>query len=252
MKSSVSVAFPLGHGAERVTSELSAVVPIGTHRWWWKRMLRALGLEKGDSSSVDLAYELQALKGAVLKDQRPVGLTAQLIIGLLKGMQQLATTGRHRMEQEAHVHLRLCEHVRELGLMAGSQNLPMSRLQRWMEERVLLEGLMSGTLGDLGVALPTDGVNYLRQPLLHMAVFEHLCTMAWASNAGRNGRISVRLSNGALTYQLMLSVEGGKDLPVLAQSIWELEKICIVSATVSGPQIEISMSILKVTITASA
>jgi len=252
MKSSVSVAFPLDHGAQRVTSALAAVRPIGTYRWRWKRLLRALGLAKGDSSSMDLAFELQALKGAVLKDQRPAGLTAQLIIGLLQGMQQLATKGRHRMEQEAHVHLRLCEHLRELGLMAGSQNLPMSRLQRWMEERVLLEGLMSGTLGDLTVTLPPDGVNYLRQPLLHMALFEHLCALAWASNTGRNGRISVRFSNGELTYQVMVGVEGERSMHDLARIIWELEKICTLSATAHGPRMEMNMNVLEITIIASA
>jgi hypothetical protein len=254
MKHSGGVALPLGRGTGPLLPSPVPVAAFGPKRWWWnwKRLLRTLGLANSAPSSLELVHELQALKGTALKEQHPMGLKAQLTIGLLQGMQQLASKGRHPMERNAQAHQRLCEHLRELGLLAGSQNLPMSRLQRWMEERVLLEGLMSGTLCDLSVTLPPDGVNYLRQPLLHMALFEHLCALAWASNAGRNGRISVRFSNGELTYLLMFGVEGEKNIHDLARIIWELEKICLLSGTVRGPRIEMSMSVLEVTITASA
>lgn len=254
MKISGSVPVQFG----RITHAVGGFQPPPELSWlvrpWGnvKRFLRAVGLMKRHPSSLVLLDEVQALKDEALKDKHPIGITAHMVIGLLQGMQQLASKGRYRMEHEAHVHQRLCEHVRELGLMAGSQNLPLSRFQRWMEERVLLEGLMSGTLGDLSVTFPPDGVNYLRQPLLHMTLFEHLCVLAWASNAGRNGRISVRASNGELTYHLMVDMADQKQAQGMARSLWELEKLCVLANSVRGPQIGMDMSIMRITISASA
>lgn len=250
MKDHSIVSMPLGNLA--VGSPVSAQ-SVWRMRSWWnvKRVLQALRLTKREPLSLELLDEVQVLKNEALKDKRPVGPTAHMVIGLLQGMQQLASKGRYRMEKEAHVHQHLCEHVRELGLIAGSQNLPLSRFQRWMEERVLLEGLMSGTLGDLSVTFPPDGVNYLRQPMLHMALFEHLCALAWASSAGRNGRISVRALNGEITYQLMVDMADQKHIQGMAKSIWELEKIGVLATSVRGPHTVMDMGIMMITISAN-
>jgi hypothetical protein len=223
---------------------------VGRSLWvavqrFWQRLWGA----QMNRAQVDLAVELDPLRGQEGGDDRPGRHMARLFVGLLGGLQALAMKGQVRMEDDPQVLQRLCEHVRELGLMAGTQHLPVSRWQRWMEDRVLLQGLMTGVLGDLSLALPPGGVDYLRRPLLHMALLEHLCTLAWSNGRLWNGRITVRTLNGELIYHMVMNLESDTALRHVARSVWELEKMLLVAGESRNPRMEVGRGALQLTVT---
>ena len=213
-------------------------------RRFWRRIWGV----QGGLAQVELADELDALRGQLDHDERPARHTARLFVGLLGAVQTLAVKGQMRMDDDPQVLQRLCEHVRELGLMAGTQHLPLSRWLRWMEDRVLLQGLMTGVLGDLSTSLPPGEVDYLRRPLFHMALFEHLCTLAWSNGPAWSGRLTVRSLNGELIYHMVMTMEGDKPLRHVARSFWELEKMLLVAGESRNPRMAVEHDALQLTL----
>lgn len=212
------------------------------------RSLRGLGGTATDRLLVGLAEELSLLAEQELSDSRGSGHISGLFVGLLGGLHELASKGSRRMEDDPQMAGRFYAHVRELGLLAGSQQLAVARWQRWMEEHALLQGLATGHLGDLRVVLPPGEVDHLRRPLLHMALFGTLSQLVWSPEHAGGGRISVRTQQGDIIHHAVLPLDGRMPLRTVATRVRELEQALLLAAEEHTMRMQADNGLLELTL----
>lgn len=217
-------------------------------RGWLLRLLRCVANKGAQARHKELGAMVQQLRCEQPFVPGQVGRTAYLFVRLLNGTGRLATQGQLRMEKDASLLERLSSHVRELGLMAGMDHLPFERVQRWMEDRMVLEGVMTGIIGELSVSASSGGASYIRHPLLHLAVFEQLCVLARAGEPHRVGRIMVKPMEGKVYYMAMVELGVDNAMDEAARTLWEVEKLASLSGLVEGVRTRWDGNLLRIDI----
>lgn len=199
-----------------------------------------------EARQAQLGCMVQQLRSDAPFEPAEVGRTAYLFVRLLRGLEQLATKGQLRMERDGRLLERLSTHVRELGLIAGMDHLPFERVQRWMEDRMVLEGVMTGIIGELAVSNSAGFARHVREPLMHLAVFEQLCALTRSGDRHRVGRITVKPLQDEVMYVSMVDLGEHTAMDEVARLLWEIDKLVSLTGGMEAPRSHWDGSIFRI------